>query len=45
MSSISCPASVPLDADLAVVYLPLMAARLVEFLESRAIKFVHVPDE
>jgi N-dimethylarginine dimethylaminohydrolase len=35
----------PLDADLAVVYLPLMAARLVEFLESRGIRFVHVPDD
>ena len=35
----------PLDADLAIVYLPLMAARLVEFLEERGIKFVHVPDE
>ena len=35
----------PLDADLAVVYLPLMAARLVEFLESRGIKFVEVPDD
>jgi len=35
----------PLDEDLAVVYLPLMAARLVEFLESRGIKFIHVPDD
>ena len=35
----------PLDKDLAVVYRPLMAARLVEFLESRGIKFVEVPDE
>jgi N-dimethylarginine dimethylaminohydrolase len=35
----------PLDKDLAVVYLPLMAARLVEFLESRAITFVHVPHD
>jgi N-dimethylarginine dimethylaminohydrolase len=34
----------PLDKDLAVVYLPLMAARLVEFLESRGIKFVEVPE-
>ena len=33
----------PLDKDLAVVYLPLMAARLVEGLESRGIKFVEVP--
>ena len=28
-----------------MVYRPLMAARLVEFLESRGIKFVEVPDE
>ena len=35
----------PLDRDLAIVYLPLMPARLVEFLESRKIGFVHVPDE
>jgi N-dimethylarginine dimethylaminohydrolase len=35
----------PLDRDLAVVYLPLMPARLVQFLESRNIAFVHVPDE
>ena len=35
----------PLDADLALVYLPLMPVRLVEFLESRGIKFVHVPDQ
>jgi N-dimethylarginine dimethylaminohydrolase len=34
----------PLDKDLAVVYLPLMAARLVEFLASRGIKFVEVPE-
>jgi N-dimethylarginine dimethylaminohydrolase len=34
----------PLDKDLAVVYLPLMAARLVEFLDSRGIKFVEVPE-
>ncbi len=34
----------PLDKDLAVVYLPLMAARLVEILEHRGIGFVHVPD-
>ena len=33
----------PLDEDLAVVYLPLMAARLVEFLEDRGIEFVEVP--
>ena len=35
----------PLDHDLALVYLPLMPARLAEFLESRGITFVHVPDE
>jgi N-dimethylarginine dimethylaminohydrolase len=35
----------PLDADLALVYLPLMPVRLVEFLESRSIKFVHVPEQ
>jgi N-dimethylarginine dimethylaminohydrolase len=35
----------PLDKDLAVVYLPLMPARLAQFLESRGIHFVHVPDE
>lgn len=34
----------PLDQDLAVVYQPLMAGRLVEFLISRGIKFVDVPD-
>jgi N-dimethylarginine dimethylaminohydrolase len=34
----------PVDRDLAVVYLPLMPVRLVEFLESRAFNFVHVPD-
>ncbi len=34
----------PLDQDLAVVYLPLMAGRLIEFLESRGIKFVEVPE-
>jgi len=33
----------PLDRDLAVVYLPLMPVRLVEFLESRSISFIHVP--
>ena len=33
----------PLDYDLAVVYPPLMAVRLIEFLESRGIKFVEVP--
>jgi N-dimethylarginine dimethylaminohydrolase len=35
----------PLDADLALVYLPLMPVRLVEFLESRNINFVHVPEQ
>lgn len=34
----------PLDKDLAVVYLPLMAARLVEFLEECHIAFVEVPE-
>jgi N-dimethylarginine dimethylaminohydrolase len=34
----------PLDQDLAVVYQPLMAGRLLEFLSSRGIKFVDVPD-
>jgi N-dimethylarginine dimethylaminohydrolase len=35
----------PLDKDLAVVYLPLMPVRLVEFLESRRIEFIHVPEK
>ena len=35
----------PLDHDLAVVYQPLMAARLIEFLKSRNIRFVDVPEE
>ncbi len=35
----------PVDKDLAVVYLPLMPVRLVEFLQSRGINFVHVPEE
>ena len=35
----------PLDVDLAVVYLPLMPARLVELLEEREVRFVEVPDE
>jgi N-dimethylarginine dimethylaminohydrolase len=35
----------PLDADLAVVYLPLMPVRLVEILRERAIELVEVPDE
>jgi N-dimethylarginine dimethylaminohydrolase len=34
----------PVDADLAVVYAPLMPVRLVELLASRGIKFVDVPD-
>ena len=34
----------PLDRDLAAVYLPLLAARLVEHLEERCIVFVEVPD-
>jgi N-dimethylarginine dimethylaminohydrolase len=34
----------PVDHDLAVVHLPLMPVRLVEFLESRGFKFVEVPD-
>jgi N-dimethylarginine dimethylaminohydrolase len=34
----------PLDHDLAVVYQPLMASRLLEFLDSRGIKFVEVPE-
>lgn len=34
----------PLDHDLAAVYQPLMAGRLLEFLQSRGIKFVDVPD-
>jgi N-dimethylarginine dimethylaminohydrolase len=34
----------PLDKDLAVVYQPLMAGRLLEFLTSCGIKFVDVPD-
>jgi N-dimethylarginine dimethylaminohydrolase len=35
----------PLDHDLAVVYPPLMAGRLIEFLTSRGIRFVEVPDD
>jgi N-dimethylarginine dimethylaminohydrolase len=35
----------PIDADLAVVYPPLMPIRLVELLEARGIKFVEVPQE
>lgn len=34
----------PLDQNLAVVYLPLMPVRLVEFLERRSIEFVEVPE-
>jgi N-dimethylarginine dimethylaminohydrolase len=35
----------PIDHDLAVVYRPLMPARLVEFLEERGMAFVDVPDK
>jgi N-dimethylarginine dimethylaminohydrolase len=35
----------PIDRDLAVVYLPLMPARLAQFLESLGMAFIHVPDE
>jgi N-dimethylarginine dimethylaminohydrolase len=35
----------PVDRDLAVVYLPLMPVRLVEYLETRGIGFVEVPDD
>jgi N-dimethylarginine dimethylaminohydrolase len=35
----------PLDADLAVVYLPLMPVRLVELLREREIELVEAPDE
>ena len=34
----------PVDRDLAVVYPPLMPARLVELLEARGVGFVEVPD-
>jgi N-dimethylarginine dimethylaminohydrolase len=34
----------PVDHDLAVVFLPLMPVRLVEFLESRKMSFIEVPD-
>jgi N-dimethylarginine dimethylaminohydrolase len=34
----------PVDRDLAVVYLPLMPVRLVEYLEARGFRFVEVPD-
>lgn len=35
----------PLDADLAVVYLPLLPVRLVELLDERGIRLVEVPDD
>jgi dimethylargininase len=35
----------PLDADLALVYLPLMPVRLVQLLEERGIELVEVPEE
>lgn len=35
----------PLDQGLALVYPPLMAARQIEFLESRGINFIEVPDD
>ena len=35
----------PLDADLALVYLPLLPVRLVELLEERGVELVEVPDE
>jgi dimethylargininase len=35
----------PLDADLALVYLPLLPVRLVELLEERGIDLVEVPDD
>ena len=35
----------PLDADLAVAYLPLMPVRLVELLRERGIELVEVPEE
>ncbi|CAN5332739.1 dimethylarginine dimethylaminohydrolase family protein [soil metagenome] len=34
----------PLAGDLAAVYLPLMPVRLVQFLQSRGIAFVEIPD-
>lgn len=34
-----------LDADLAVVYPPLMATRLVQLLQSRDIRFVEIPED
>ena len=35
----------PLDADLAVVYLPLLPVRLVELLAERGVRLVEVPDD
>ncbi|MDQ4018428.1 MAG: arginine deiminase family protein [Actinomycetota bacterium] len=35
----------PLDADLALVYLPLMPVRLVQLLEERGVELVEVPEE
>ena len=35
----------PLDADLAVVYLPLLPVRLVELLAARDVRLVEVPEE
>jgi dimethylargininase len=35
----------PLDADLAVVYLPMMPVRLVELLSERGIDLIEVPEE
>jgi len=35
----------PVDEKLAVVYLPLMPVRLVQFLQERGFEFIHVPDE
>jgi dimethylargininase len=35
----------PLDADLTVVYLPLMPVRLVQLLEERGVNLIEVPDE
>jgi N-dimethylarginine dimethylaminohydrolase len=35
----------PLDRDLAVVFLPLLPARLVELLQERGIELVEVPDD
>jgi dimethylargininase len=35
----------PLDADLAVAYLPMMPVRLMQLLEQRGIRTVEVPDE